>query len=59
MMGQPGGSQDDLVHSFNPDDHVPQDHLLRGIDGVLTSVICASTLLPSTATPAAPPSVRI
>lgn len=35
MMGQRGGTQDKLFYSFNLDDHVPQDHLLRGIDGVL------------------------
>jgi transposase len=35
MMGQRGGTQDKLFHSFNLDDHVPRDHLLRGIDQVL------------------------
>ena len=35
MMGQQGGTQDKFFYSFNLDDHVPQDHLLRGIDGVL------------------------
>ena len=35
MMGQQGGTQDKLFYSFNLDDHVPQDHLLRGIDAVL------------------------
>lgn len=33
-MGQRGGTQDKLFYSFTLDDHVPQDHLLRGIDGV-------------------------
>ena len=32
MMGQRGGSQDRLFYSFNLDDHVPRNHLLRGID---------------------------
>ena len=32
MMGQRGGSQDRLFYSFNLDDHVPREHLLRGID---------------------------
>jgi len=32
MMGQRGGSQDRLFYSFNLDDHVPSNHLLRGID---------------------------
>ena len=32
MMGQRGGGQDRLFYSFNLDDHVPRNHLLRGID---------------------------
>jgi transposase len=32
MMGRQGGGQDKLFYSFNLDDHVPQTHLLRGID---------------------------
>ncbi|MDO9314604.1 MAG: IS1182 family transposase [Burkholderiaceae bacterium] len=35
MMGQRGGAQDKLFYCFNLDDHVPRDHLLRGIDQVL------------------------
>jgi transposase len=35
MMGQRGGTQDKLFYAFNLDDHVPRDHLLRGIDQVL------------------------
>ena len=35
MMGQRGGAQDKLFYSFNLDDHVPRDHLLRGIDEAL------------------------
>jgi transposase len=35
MMGRRGGAQDRLFYSFNLDDHVPRDHLLRGIDRVL------------------------
>ena len=31
MMGQHGGNQDRLFYSFNLDEHVPADHLLRGI----------------------------
>ena len=34
MMGQQGGSQDRLFYAFNLDDHVPRNHLLRGIDRV-------------------------
>jgi transposase len=32
MMGQGSGGQKPLFYSFNLDDHVPADHLLRGID---------------------------
>jgi hypothetical protein len=32
MMGQQKGSQEPLFYSFNLEDHVPQNHLLRGID---------------------------
>lgn len=35
MMGQQGGGQDRLFYSFNLDTHVPQDHLLRGINQFL------------------------
>jgi len=35
MMGQHGGGQDRLFYSFNLEDHVPQNHLLRGIDRFL------------------------
>jgi transposase len=35
MMGQQGGGQDRLFYSFNLDSHVPQDHLLRGINQFL------------------------
>lgn len=35
MMGQRPDAQDKLFYSFNLDDPVPQDHLLRGIDHVL------------------------
>ena len=32
MMGQNGGNQSRLLYSFNLNDHVPANHLLRGID---------------------------
>ena len=35
MMGQRSGNQDRLFYSFNLDDHVPADHMLRGIDRYL------------------------
>ena len=35
MMGHQSDSQDKLFYSFNLDDHVPQNHLLRGINQFL------------------------
>jgi transposase len=35
MMGQQGGNQDRLFYCFNLNEHVPPDHLLRGIDRFL------------------------
>lgn len=35
MMGPQAGSQERLFYSFNLEDHVPQNHLLRGIDRYL------------------------
>jgi transposase len=32
MMGRQSGGQEKLFYSFNLEDHVPQNHLLRGID---------------------------
>lgn len=32
MMGRQGGAQEQLFYSFSLEDHVPKDHLLRGID---------------------------
>jgi transposase len=32
MMGQQTGGLERLFYSFNLDDHIPQNHLLRGID---------------------------
>ena len=32
MMGQQTGGLERLFYSFNLDDHLPQNHLLRGID---------------------------
>jgi hypothetical protein len=30
MMGQQAGNQERLFYSFNLEEHVPADHLLRG-----------------------------
>ena len=35
MMGQGSGGQKQLFYSFNLEEHVPVDHLLRGIDRCL------------------------
>lgn len=35
MMGCRAGSQDRLFYSFNLDEHIPQNHLLRGIERCL------------------------
>src|SRR5208283_4534238 len=35
MIGQRSGNQDRLFYSFNLDEHVPADHMLRGIDRYL------------------------
>ena len=35
MMGQQKSRQDRLFYSFNLEDHVPQCHVLRGIDAGL------------------------
>src|SRR4029077_11377564 len=35
MMGEHSGNQDRLFYSFNLDEHVPADHLLRAIDRLL------------------------
>jgi transposase len=35
MMGRQSGNQDRLFYSFNLNEHVPPDHLLRGIDRFL------------------------
>jgi transposase len=35
MMGNQGGAQERLFYSFSVDDHVPRDHLLRGVDRFL------------------------
>ncbi len=35
MMGSQVGGQERLFYSFDLEDHVPQNHLLRGIDRFL------------------------
>ena len=35
MMGNQGGAQERLFYSFNLEDHIPKDHLLRGVDRFL------------------------
>ena len=57
MMGEHGGNQDRLFYSFNLDEHVPADHLLRGIDRFLDLSICGNTSHHSTATREGPQSI--
>jgi transposase len=53
-MGHHSGNHGRLSYSFNPDDHVPADHLLRGIDDFLDLTdlrrhlgpVCSHTGLP-------------
>src|SRR5512137_973641 len=35
MMGRQASGQDRLFYAFNLEDHVPANHLLRGIEGCL------------------------
>ena len=35
MMGQQAGNHEQLFYAFNLERHVPQDHLLRGIERFL------------------------
>ena len=35
MMGEQGGNQERLFYSFSLEDHIPADHLLRGVDRFL------------------------
>ena len=46
MMGQHSGNQDRLFYSFNLDDHVPANHLLRGINQFLDLSDLRSYLAP-------------
>jgi len=56
MMGE---HQQRLFYSFNLDEHVPRDHLLRGINQFLDLSDLRSYLsFRSTATPDAPRSIR-
>jgi hypothetical protein len=43
MMGRLDSGQDKLFHSFNLDSHVPQTHLLRGIDQALNLGLLSRT----------------
>ena len=46
MMGQNGGNQNRLFYSFNLEDHVPANHLLRGIDQFLDLTCLRGHLAP-------------
>jgi hypothetical protein len=51
MMGRNDKPQKPLFYSFNLNDRVPQDHLLRQIDRFQTCRICASAWHRFTAIP--------
>ena len=50
MMGRQV-AQGSLFYGFRLDDHVPVDHLLRRVDGLLDLDFCARHLLRATARP--------
>lgn len=50
MMGRQQAGQAPLFYAFNLEDHVPANHLLRGIDQFLDLSELPSTSLPTTAT---------
>ena len=58
MMGRQPGGQKQLFYSFNLDDHVPADHLLRGIDQFLDLGELHRTSPRTTAIPADPRLIR-
>lgn len=58
MMGHNGGNQNRLFYSFNLEDYVPANHLLRGIDHFLDLADLRVYLPHFTATPAGPRSIR-
>jgi transposase len=46
MVGRNGGNQNRLFYSFNLEDHVPANHLLRGIDKFLDLTDLRAVLAP-------------
>ena len=62
MMGQQAGGQDRLFYSFNLDNHVPRDHLLRGIDHLFDADDLRRHLAPfysQTGRPSIPPELMV
>jgi hypothetical protein len=55
MMGQRAGGHEQLFYAFNLDIHVPQDHLLRGIERFLDLHNLRQSLAGYTATRGDPP----
>ena len=58
MMGEQRDNQQRLFYSFNLDEHVPADHLLRAINQFLDLSDLRPTSLPSIAIPDAPRLIR-
>ena len=46
MMGQNSGTQNPLFYSFNLEDRIPANHLLRGVDRFLDLADLRSYLAP-------------
>ena len=57
MMACRTGAQNRLFYSFNLDEHIPQNHLLRGIERCLDLSELPSTWRTTTATPGVPQSI--
>jgi hypothetical protein len=54
MMGHNGGNQNRLFYSFNLEDHVPANHLLRGINQFLDLTDLRAPCVPSVTTGSRP-----
>jgi hypothetical protein len=58
MMGRRGDGQGQFFYSFDLDEVVPPDHLVRQIDAILDLSWVHKELAPTTPTPVDPRSIR-
>lgn len=58
MMGRPIPGREPLFYTFSMEDHVPEDHLLRGIRQLLNLSSFGRTWNRSTVTSVAPRLIR-